>query len=452
MANNIPITPGSGAFAATDQASGGEHVQLTKLAVSAGGDRTLVPATAANGSLVDVSRVQGNVQVVNPTGQDLRVDASLHTVTVIGTTVATAPVAAPVSVRLSNGAANIDTIPVSIAAAVPVTGNVGITGTPAVTISGTPNIGTIATITNPVTVTGGVAITGTPAVTGTVTGNQGTPAALASAWPHKVTDGTKLVGVTTDGPDNGLNVHVLNGGGGIAQQDKTAFTEGGTFVNPIGGVFNDAFAGDPAAGNASTVRITGKRALHVNIRKADGTELGIAATPIRTDPTGTTTQPVSGTVAAVQSGAWTENLTNIAGVAIVVAAAGVQKVGISDATGVAFSAANPLPTTPAPSTNFWKAGVSYSASLSDQTIFAPPGGKTAYIEGIIITPTAAGALLKIYDHTNASASMIYQGQPPLGSIVITPTRPIPCSAINNVLRWATGASATGDITAWGYYV
>ena len=64
MADNVPITAGSGTDIATDQVTTtGEHVQLFKIAISADGSRTLVPADATNGLLVDVSRVQGQVQV-----------------------------------------------------------------------------------------------------------------------------------------------------------------------------------------------------------------------------------------------------------------------------------------------------------------------------------------------------------------------------------------------------
>lgn len=46
------------------------------------------------------------------------------------------------------------------------------------------------------------------------------------------------------------------------------------------------------------LRITTNRAAHVNLRNDGGTEIGTATTPVRVDPTGTTTQPVSGTVTA----------------------------------------------------------------------------------------------------------------------------------------------------------
>ena len=74
MADNVPITPGSGADIATDQVTGtGEQIQLMKLAISTDGSRTLVPSNASNGMLVDVSRVQGQVQVgdgTNPVSVD----------------------------------------------------------------------------------------------------------------------------------------------------------------------------------------------------------------------------------------------------------------------------------------------------------------------------------------------------------------------------------------------
>lgn len=76
MADNVPITAGSGTNIATDEVSGSlEHVQLFKLAISTDGSRVLVPADATNGIRVDVSRVQGQVQIGDGT-QVVAVDAS----------------------------------------------------------------------------------------------------------------------------------------------------------------------------------------------------------------------------------------------------------------------------------------------------------------------------------------------------------------------------------------
>jgi len=81
--------------------------------------------------------------------------------------------------------------------------------------------------------------------------------------------------------------------GGAAQADESTFTEATTQFTPVGGVYNDALASDPARGQAAAARITSDRALHVNVRNASGTELGILATPVRVDPTGTTAQPIT---------------------------------------------------------------------------------------------------------------------------------------------------------------
>lgn len=56
MADNVPITAGTGTNIATDEVTGTlEHVQLMKLAISTDGSRTLIPATSADGLLVDIS-------------------------------------------------------------------------------------------------------------------------------------------------------------------------------------------------------------------------------------------------------------------------------------------------------------------------------------------------------------------------------------------------------------
>src|SRR5919108_676622 len=88
----------------------------------------------------------------------------------------------------------------------------------------------------------------------------------------------------------------LTQAGGASQADKSAFAEGSGSFTPIGGTFNDSVGSDPTEDQAAAARITAKRALHVNLRNASGAELGVAAAPVRTDPTGTTAQPVSGTV------------------------------------------------------------------------------------------------------------------------------------------------------------
>ncbi|MCI0429542.1 MAG: hypothetical protein L0210_03225, partial [Rhodospirillales bacterium] len=98
-----------------------------------------------------------------------------------------------------------------------------------------------------------------------------------------------------------------SGGGG--QTDKSAFAEGSGRVTPIAGVVNDAPTADPTEDQAAAARITAKRALHVNLRNAGGTEIGVAAAPVRIDPTGATVQPVgnAGTVVVQDSEKLTDN-------------------------------------------------------------------------------------------------------------------------------------------------
>lgn len=90
--------------------------------------------------------------------------------------------------------------------------------------------------------------------------------------------------------------------------DKAAFSEGTQLVLPVGGEWNDASA-TLAAGECAALRITEKRAAHVNLRNETGTEMGTAANPLQVSvanfPASVTsvsvsnlpaTQPVSGAV------------------------------------------------------------------------------------------------------------------------------------------------------------
>lgn len=158
--------------------------------------------------------------------------------------------------------------------------------------------------TNTVTVTGANALkvdnsAVTQPVSGTVTANQGTAAAGSGAWPMTVTTTGDVVVKPGDSGNNAIRVNIVAGAaGGVSHVDEAAFTEGTTTFVPIGGVFNDAGGSDPSEDTASCARITVKRALHINLRNVAGTEVGTSGAPVRTDPTGSTTQPVSGTVTA----------------------------------------------------------------------------------------------------------------------------------------------------------
>lgn len=83
---------------------------------------------------------------------------------------------------------------------------------------------------------------------------------------------------------------------------NAAFSKG----NPIMGQLDDTSTVVATEDNVAPARITAQRALHVNLRNNAGTEIATSANPLRTDPTGTTTQPVSAASLPLPTGAATE--------------------------------------------------------------------------------------------------------------------------------------------------
>lgn len=439
--NNLGYTPGSGASISTIQASSdSSHVQLVVLsAAGATGDRSPLPTDATYGLGVQVLKIDAGVTfaVVNNGSNKLVVDASQVAVPVTDNSASLtvdAPAATPVAVRLSTGSAFIDTIPVSVSGTATVAGTVAISGTPAVSQSGTWNIGTVTSITNAVTVAGTVAISGTPTVQGTVTSNQGTPAAVGNAWVVKITDGTNAAGVTNVSGAYALKVDVVKQvGGGYSQQDGTAFTPGTTPSGVDGGLYNDAAAA-LSAGQSGALRITQYRGAHVNLRKNDGTEIGTSANPVYVQ-----------TVAADSP----INVVQIGGNAVATAAAGVQKVGLSDASGNAYTDANPLPVAIAPRTGKWRAHLTLATSQTNVAVHTPAGGKTVYVEGWILTVNTSDVFV-LSDNNQSDSTDLYKGQPTTGTIVCNYPRPEPLAAVNDVLRYSSGTTTAGDLTIWGY--
>ena len=168
MAANLGYTEGSGKLIATDEGgSTSAHSSKVKLGYSAAGVETMVTADA-DGLKVQIGKsitlptspLAGQVWPVSDNGANLSIDDGGGTLTM------DAPATAPVAVRLSTGAAFIDTIPVS---------------------------------------DGGGALT----VDGSVTAAQGAPAAAANAWPVKIGDGTDAVGISTVGSVKALKVDVV---------------------------------------------------------------------------------------------------------------------------------------------------------------------------------------------------------------------------------------------------
>jgi len=107
----------------------------------------------------------------------------------------------------------------------------------------------------------------------------------------------KINGTAPTLTGSSLNVNCTGGCSGAGFTDNSAFSAGTTTETNIGGVFNDGLTA-LSSGNAAAARITPNRGVHVNLRNNGGTEIATSSNPLRIDPTGTTTQPVSGTVTA----------------------------------------------------------------------------------------------------------------------------------------------------------
>lgn len=224
-------------------------------------------------------------------------------------------------------------------------------------------------------------------------------------------------GGTLTSTGTALDVNIASGSFSTGVADKTAFTYGTTLELPVGGVFQDT---SPAlsAGTTGALRLTSFRGMHINIRDNSGNELGIAAAPLRTDPTGTTTQPVSGTVTAnAGTGNFSTNLTQISGATP--SATNPLFVELTNGT-AAISPTNPLPVylqdggTSVNSYNTAAAVASGSTSNADYTVTS---GKTLHLEQVwgaaegklkievqIETGVATGVFTSIYVGFNSAAT------------------------------------------------
>lgn len=124
--------------------------------------------------------------------------------------------------------------------------------------------------------------------------------------------------------------------------DNSAFTAGTSTGTPAMGFYHSVID-TVTDGRAAAVAITPKRAMMVNLNTAAGVEIGTSGSPLRTDPTGTTPQPVSGTVAATQSGTW--NITNISGTVSLPTGASTAALQTTGNTSLATIATNTTNTT-----------------------------------------------------------------------------------------------------------
>lgn len=99
-----------------------------------------------------------------------------------------------------------------------------------------------------------------------------------------------------------LKVAIISGAGsgGTALADNAAFTPGTTNFTPIGGEVDDTGTTDAIENSAAAVRMTVKRAIHVNLRDASGNELSVGGGTQYTEDAASASDPVGTMVMAVR--------------------------------------------------------------------------------------------------------------------------------------------------------
>jgi len=159
----------------------------------------------------------------------------------------------------------------------------------------------------------------------------------------------------------------------------------------IGGELDDVAPIAATEGNVSPARITAQRALHSNLRNDAGTEIGTATTPVRVDPTGTTTQPVSdaGGSLTVDAPLATPVHTRISdGVDVVnVSAAGALQVDGSAVTQPVSGTVTANQGTPAVTANRWPVQITDGTDLALVT-----AAGAVVVDGSAVTQPVSGTV------------------------------------------------------------
>lgn len=174
----------------------------------------------------------------------------------------------------------------------------------------------------------------------------------------------------------------------------------------IGGELDDTAPVAATEGNVSPARITAQRALHANLRNNAGTEIGTSGAPIRTDPTGTTTQPVSAAGDTAHDAGDAGNPVKVGAVAQSgdqTAVANGDRVNlVADLNGKLVVAPYAVPE------KLTRGASGAITALADTPVIAAPGaGLRLYITHLLVTNSHAtvGTVVQIKD----GGTMIYEG-------------------------------------------
>jgi hypothetical protein len=324
MSDGVVLNSGSGGeTAATDDCGASGHAQIVKLAISTDGSATPIPADAANGIDVDVTRVGGTVTVdgsgvtqpVSDAGGSLTVDNAALSVTGGG---AEASALRVTIADDSTGVVSVDdggsslTVDGTVAATQSGTWNVtNVSGTvslptgaataakqPALGTAGTPSAdvisvqgvsgGTVLPVSD-----GGASLT----VDGTVAATQ------SGTWSARIQDGSgNALTSKTAGAEQAISVAIVDGSGnqvtsfggsgGTSATDDAAFTPASGSGTPIMGFADETSPDAVDEGDVGVVRMTLQRALHVNLRDASGAELSVGGGTQYTEDAAAAANPV----------------------------------------------------------------------------------------------------------------------------------------------------------------
>lgn len=371
-----------------------------------------------------------------------------------------------------------------------------------------------------------VSVSGTVTISGTVTSNQGTPASLSNKWVVQVTDGTNTM-PTGDAVGRAIFNKITDGtntatvtGSSALKIDGSAVTQPvsgtitanagtgnftviqGTASNLLANVGGLGASGASVVGNP--VRIGGSDGTNardilvdssgrqivigaassgsavagnpVLIGGSDGTNARTIKTAtdgtVRIDPTGTTTQPVSGTITANQGGTWT-----ISG------DTAHDAVDSGNPLKIGFKASSALPTAVSNSdrangiSDLWGRQLishidpamfvskSFNATTTQTgtDVWSPASGKKIAVTSVVIgtyDTTAGRVILWFGDNADTTytpgtdqvllAASFAPSTTSKPGLVFTPASPIFCNTADRELHCTTDAGISIDITVHGY--
>lgn len=204
------------------------------------------------------------------------------------------------------------------------------------------------------------------------------------------------------------------------------------------------------------------------MRNAAGTEIGTAASPIRVDPTGTTTQPVSAVSLPLPTGAATlaEQQTQTTALQImddwdesdrakvnpIVGQAGVQGgSGTVSATTqrVVLATDVALPPSALEGKTFVTKTFDWTTAQTEQDVWDPAASNKFVITDIVLNCSAA-CTVTLFDETDSTTNRVFKGSfAQYGGLVMNYAKPRESAAVNNVLQITTSAGS-GFITVTGY--